>query len=400
MRWRCVSSVNHYFGVSRWVVLVIALILAPSISHSKQAYLVTYGPGESSWEWFGHNAIWLEDPAQGLSHVYSFGYFSFEEEGFYWRFILGEMNYFGSSSLAEREMAYYRQANRSIRIQSLSLSAAQFDVLYEQLSQAIFPFPRYYAYDYFTANCSTWLRDILAEVYGEPFVLALQETDDTHTYRSLTQQAMIEQPMSSFGLSLLLGKAADRRLTQWEAAFLPNELANAIGTIEVNGKPIVLTDEVIFQGRINPESESDTSQLAGALSLSGLGLLFLMIIVWSKQANGRWHRPILMVALACLTLLGLVLGFMALLTSHEVSRSNFLMLVLHPFWLGLILTKPRTLIVFLWWLCLGSSVLAVFWGLGLWGAQDPFALWLFLPIAAGALWATYPARDISLKSSA
>ncbi len=89
-----------------------------------EAWLVTFGPGELYFERFGHNAIWLREPAAGLDHTFNFGYFDFEQEDFFLRFMRGRMLYFSIAQPANREFAYYRQENRSIRAQKLNLSTS------------------------------------------------------------------------------------------------------------------------------------------------------------------------------------------------------------------------------------------------------------------------------------
>jgi hypothetical protein len=51
-------------------------------SSAPEVWLVTYGPGEIYWQRFGHNGIWIRDEGLGLDHVFNFGFFDFEQEGF------------------------------------------------------------------------------------------------------------------------------------------------------------------------------------------------------------------------------------------------------------------------------------------------------------------------------
>ncbi len=58
-----------------------------------EVYLVTYGPGRLYWERFGHNAIWIRDPARHIDHMFNYGIFDFNQESFLLRFIQGRMLY-------------------------------------------------------------------------------------------------------------------------------------------------------------------------------------------------------------------------------------------------------------------------------------------------------------------
>jgi hypothetical protein len=84
-----------------------------------EVWLVTYGPGEIYWQRFGHNAIWIRDPALGLDHVFNFGFFDFAQEDFFLRFLQGRMLYFSAAQPARDEFAAYIDENRSIRAQRL-----------------------------------------------------------------------------------------------------------------------------------------------------------------------------------------------------------------------------------------------------------------------------------------
>ena len=52
--------------------------------------LITVGAGPLVWEMFGHNAIRIRDSARGLDVAYNWGMFDFNQEGFFWRFLLGD----------------------------------------------------------------------------------------------------------------------------------------------------------------------------------------------------------------------------------------------------------------------------------------------------------------------
>ena len=74
-------------------------------ARSTQIWLVTYGPGEIYWQSFGHNAIWIRDPELGLDHVFNFGFFDFDQDNFFRRFLQGKMLYFSAAQPAEREFS-------------------------------------------------------------------------------------------------------------------------------------------------------------------------------------------------------------------------------------------------------------------------------------------------------
>ena len=131
-----------------------------------QVWLVTYGPGEVYWQRFGHNAIWIREPARGLDHVFNFGFFDFAQQDFFLRFLQGRMMYFSAAQPAQQEFAAYIDENRSIRAQRLDLSPEQAAWLTGYLLEEVRPENRDYLYDYYRDNCSTRVRDALDDALG------------------------------------------------------------------------------------------------------------------------------------------------------------------------------------------------------------------------------------------
>lgn len=371
--------------VAAWCLC--ALMCSSERLEAKQAYLVTYGVGEEVWEWFGHNAIWLRDEEAGLDHTFSFGYFDIEQAGFYWQFAKGQMRYFGSSVGVQREFAFYQAADRSIRTQRLDLNEAQFDKLYGLLTDAIYPYPQYYDYDYYLANCSTWLRDLLNQTLDDGLFKELASEPAGRTFRQHTAQMTQHFPLAHLGLMTLLGSGADRPISRWDEAFLPNVLADQLSEFTINGSPLVVEDQILFSS--GKAGSKDLPQ-RGQVMITGFGLLFGLLVVlplfWSRGI-AWWPQQVTALVFAAL---GLVLFGFWFFTAHEITQANWMVAVLHPLWLGLSPIWPRWLQRGTWWLCLVGLVVAIFaWassamaGFGL--GQSMPSLWLFFPIAVAVL---------------
>jgi len=75
------------------LLLLAMTLLAPAFAAAAPRIgLLTMAPGAEYWARFGHNAILVVE-ADGTSTSYNFGYFDFEQENFFLRFIRGEMLY-------------------------------------------------------------------------------------------------------------------------------------------------------------------------------------------------------------------------------------------------------------------------------------------------------------------
>lgn len=384
MPWRCAPLPKAGVWLRALALLVLSGWFSADDLHAKEAFLVTYGVGEEVWEWFGHNSLWLRDENQGLDHTFSFGYFDIEASGFYWRFAKGDMRYFGSSVAVEREFGFYRSANRSIRVQRLNLSPAQFDRLHHSLTAAIYPYPRYYDYDYYLANCSTWLRDLLDQALGGVISKELKSQPARASFRSHTARLTAHQPLAQLGLMTILGQGADRPLTQWDELFLPEVMANALTNLSIDEHtPLVLGDEYLF----SPADSSIASSIySSQLWLGGVGLVLGLLVtlpLWFSQVQPSWpnHMAIVMVSGV-----GVVIGWLWFFSGHEIARSNHLIAVANPMLLGLLSFWPKRLQHVAWWLCLVSLVLGLLiWLFGSTPRQSMWMLAFFMPVSIGIL---------------
>lgn len=339
-------------GPSWILVLVLALGLAGK-AESQEAWLVTYGPGAEVWELFGHNALWLRDPAIGLDHTFSFGYFEIDRPGFHLDFARGIMLYYGAASPVEREFAFYRSRDRSISVQRLDLSPDQVRRLHQAIDEAIYPHPQYYAYDYYRANCSTWLRDLIDQVVDGELEAVLRDRPARLNFRDHTRRMTRERPWVHTGIMLLMGRSIDGPISAWEEAFLPEALAEDLDSVSIADRPLVTERRVLHDpGVFQPPRDAQGPWL---LLLVVGGLAAGMILAGSRQGGftGRlpWRLGVFLAGLA-----GSLLLLMWLVSGHGDTANNLTVLLLNPLWWLLftrLTARARNLLL----LVLGSGLL-------------------------------------------
>jgi hypothetical protein len=363
---------------------LLVLLAAPSSARAQEAWLVTYGPGQEVWEMFGHNALWLRDPETGLDHAYSFGYFEIDRAGFYVDFARGIMNYYGAASQAQREFDFYRQRGRSVSAQKLALDPEQVQALQRALHAAIYPHPQYYAYDYFRANCSTWLRDLIDQVLDGKLRPILEGATTEQTLADHTRRMTGHRPWVQTGILALMGPSIDRPLSAWEASFLPEALAHWVGRVEVDGQPLVIEQQVIHAA----DSVEPVSRLALLTPLPvavGLTLAIIMLVLIRRgETTAQWTwRAGALIAGA----IGTVLLIMMIFSGHHDTRWNLLALLLHPFWWLLLVPMraqvKRTVIQCLGMAAVAGSIILAWPGL----LQDRPALGIIvLPALLATMW--------------
>ena len=93
------------------------------LSEASTVSILTYGPGDYTYQAFGHTAIRVWDPTQDFDVIFNFGTFNFEDEGFYLKFIRGDLNYYLSTEGPTPALvAYYKKKSRTLVEQVLDLN--------------------------------------------------------------------------------------------------------------------------------------------------------------------------------------------------------------------------------------------------------------------------------------
>jgi hypothetical protein len=370
-------------GLLSLLLIPAAFAEPPARDDGTDVFLVTYGPGEIYWQRFGHNAIWVRDRGLGLDHTFNFGFFDFEQEDFFLRFLRGRMLYFAAARPAREEFAEYIDENRTIRAQKLDLGPSQKLELVESLLMQVRPENRNYRYDYYLDNCSTRVRDALDEALGGMLKQEFSARPAPFSWRDHTRRLTGGDFWLYLGLQVGLGPPVDRQISRWEEMFVPGKLADYLETIEFSGdgvgRPLVTEDVLLFESTLEQPPAEPQSLWPRYLLLAAAGLL----------AGFLLSRRICPVALArawlALTgLAGLALAFLWFGTDHAVARYNMNLLLFNPLWLlPAFAPAARRSGALLALFCALLSLLMVFLPLGQYN-RDVLAA--FLPLNIAAAW--------------
>src|SRR5487761_536146 len=167
-----------------------------------QVSLITYGPGETYWERFGHDAIELRDSASGEAVNFNYGVFDFNEANFFLNFARGRMHYLMDAAPSDLDQSYYVEAGRSVTRQRLAMTAEQAGALRDFLLWNLRPENAGYNYDYFVDNCTTRVRDALDKALGGVLKTQLAARAGGMTFRQQTDRLMSAQPWLMLVLDL------------------------------------------------------------------------------------------------------------------------------------------------------------------------------------------------------
>lgn len=201
-------------------MLLVALPARAQLSPDAQVSLVTVYPGDAIYSIWGHSALRIADPAQGLDVVYNFGTFDFGNMGvFVARFAYGKLNY--HLSLQRYTSLVYHSwdiEERPVVEQLLRLSPAQADTLYALLSHNARAENRIYRYEFLRQNCATRIRDVLEQALGHPLA---SDDPGEDAFRPLIGQYVQHRPLLNLSINLGMGLPVDRVGTMRERMFLP-----------------------------------------------------------------------------------------------------------------------------------------------------------------------------------
>ncbi len=201
--------------------------------------LITVGAGPIVYEMFGHNAIRIQDPARGLDVSYNWGMFDFGQEGFFWRFLLGDWRYWMAALPSEAMLRSYVASGRGVVEQELDLTPGQRLELLRMAELNARPEHRFYRYQYFLDNCSTRVRDaldvVLEGALRDRFSARAGETYRFHTRRLTADDALIFTSLDFF-----MSARGDRPINAWDEMFIPMLLRDFLRDTELVTSEVVL----------------------------------------------------------------------------------------------------------------------------------------------------------------
>lgn len=310
-------------------LLALFLTFAPSaraqvapLSGASSVSVLTAYPGDAVYNRWGHTAIRVADPAAGFDVSFNYGTFDFGDPYFVPKFIYGQLDYLLSIQRTSRALAGYRAEGRPVVEQTLALSLAQRQAVFDFLRVNAEPENRVYRYDFLFDNCATRPRDVLLAALGGALTIP-PEPDPDATFRTLVSDAVADDALLLFGFDLALGVTVDRKATPYEAHFLPLVLMDALEgatlTDSTTGaRPLVAQTDTLFtaDGYAPPARAFSWPTLLCWLLLA-LGTL----VTWrgSERARLRFDRTLL----AVVGLAGLILAWMWFGSLHHVTRANF-----------------------------------------------------------------------------
>ncbi len=299
-----------------WLIFSVAARADGILSDQATAAVWTVGPGKELYAAFGHTALRITDPVIGVDRLYNFGTFNFATPHFYLKFIHGDLDYFLTASIAPEILEEYRASGQLVVEQELNLSPHERDTLFLALEENLDPANAAYRYDFVRDNCTTRIRDAVAQVAKVRWAPLESKSP---TLRQMVQPYVADRPAIKTGINLLLGANMDHRATALEAMFLPEDMKIAFdgATIhdEAGTRQLVKSSRTLLAGPLLPDGKFNWVVLI-TYGLAAAALVSLL----KRKFWPLWID----VVLFCITgLIGCFLVFLWLGTRHWVLHQNW-----------------------------------------------------------------------------
>lgn len=203
------------------------------LTDNSKIYIIVCSPGDELYQAFGHSAFWIIDTTTRVNLIYHYGTFNYADPNFYTKFIRGKLDYMLAAESYPAFMNEYSTDGRDVWKLELNLNTDKKNELYSYLKWKSLDANKYYKYDFFMDNCATRVRDVIEKIYGDSLVYE-NNFDIKTTYRKSIKPYLQAKPWTRFGINLLLGLPADKKLNFYSAMYLPYYIDSVYSIANLN----------------------------------------------------------------------------------------------------------------------------------------------------------------------
>ena len=292
--------------------------------------LVTCWPGAEVYELCGHEAIRVRGTAGGhpIDSVWNYGMFDFREPNFVYRFVKGETDYMLGAYPFAWFPSEYVDGGREMLEQDLNLSQSEAMRFLGMLREEARPENRKYRYNYVRDNCATRVVERLDSAADVRIIYP--DKMKFGTFRREMRAYHRDYPWYQFGIDLALGSGIDIPIGGREEMFVPVEMAEKVaGARFEDGRPLVSASRVLNHGR-EDATLPPTPWYLTPLAVAGVVFIISLLLslwMWRKK---RILKPVYTVWYGICGMAGCLVAFLVLVSEHEATSPNILILWLNP----------------------------------------------------------------------
>jgi hypothetical protein len=298
------------------------------LSPQAEISLITVAPGAELYSMYGHSAIRVNDPAQGIDYVFNYGTFDFNTPNFYVKFVRGKLPYQLSVGYFEDLKSNSIRDNRSVVEQVLNLTASEKQKVVDLLEINYQPENRSYLYDFFFDNCATRIRDVFQKGLGPALKFKDTPTTEPMTFRQLVGIYQQPHPWVDLGVDLVMGLPADAEATPRQTMFLPDYLLIQFQQARVDRPvPAASTPPLAFVKETRQLFQAAAVAKPASLQRPTVVFWALLVVVavytFFQVKNRKINHTVDILLFGLTGLLGMVILFLWLGTDHQSFANNF-----------------------------------------------------------------------------
>lgn len=323
------------------IIISLMLILSGSIAMAEggaddiRVSLLTARAGADIYQLEGHTALRIQSPDRG-DYVINWGLFDFAAPNFVYRFVKGETDYMAGAAPTDRFLEMYRREGRVVVEQALNLTPFEKLRVIELTDNNLMPANRVYRYNYVLDNCATRPLAVIERAICDTLSLGVASlpAKSVSTFRNAMRHYHVNYPWYQFGIDLALGSGIDRRISSREMSFAPEALEQMMSSAERrDGAKLVEGTSVL----VGAEGESPVLPptpwyLAPMFWCSIVLLVSICVSVGQirRKSPGVASKIFDTLFYLAMGLAGCVIIFLVVISVHEATSPNWLLLWLNP----------------------------------------------------------------------
>ena len=323
------------------IIISLMLILSGSIAMAEggaddiRVSLLTARAGADIYQLEGHTALRIQSPDRG-DYVINWGLFDFAAPNFVYRFVKGETDYMAGAAPTDRFLDMYRREGRVVVEQALNLTPFEKLRVIELTANNLMPANRVYRYNYVLDNCATRPLAVIERAICDTLSLGVASlpAKSVSTFRNAMRHYHVNYPWYQFGIDLALGSGIDRRISSREMSFAPEALEQMMSSAERrDGAKLVEGTSVL----VGAEGESPVLPptpwyLAPMFWCSIVLLVSICVSVGQirRKSPGVASKIFDTLFYLAMGLAGCVIIFLVVISVHEATSPNWLLLWLNP----------------------------------------------------------------------
>lgn len=323
------------------IIISLMLILSGSIAMAEggaddiRVSLLTARAGADIYQLEGHTALRIQSPDRG-DYVINWGLFDFAAPNFVYRFVKGETDYMAGAAPTDRFLEMYRREGRVVVEQALNLTPFEKLRVIELTDNNLMPANRVYRYNYVLDNCATRPLAVIERAICDTLSLGVASlpAKSVSTFRNAMRHYHVNYPWYQFGIDLALGSGIDRRISSREMSFAPEALEQMMSSAERrDGAKLVEGTSVL----VGAEGESPvlppTPWYLAPMFWCGIVLLVSICVSVGqirRKSPGVASKIFDTLFYLAMGLAGCVIIFLVVISVHEATSPNWLLLWLNP----------------------------------------------------------------------